>query len=571
MYKDVLEMVDSITSLSDFGKLGSKYFDVLYGVHGDEFEQTKKEVQIFLLSNFHYGYQDYHGLLENMSNDDCEYLKIYSYFRFNETKSEYAKVMYMFALLNLCFKLKQFGKEFNGLFKDCFDLFEILLNKVEILEIDFLHNLFLCMIDFSVKTGLKKDYFDKIYNLIMLLNMDICVCSLLLNYKMLNSFSDRQQLDILSHLFNQVESEIVNFSDNILKETILSPFIEGFFNKSLDFLLKKCDAGKKNVFQSLQYKIADFTIKYIDRYLSIEEFEIFKKMMVLQKELQYAKYHKDKKIVQNNILLTIINLAPSLNDSVNKNVDKISIPLPQEYIENRKEQEKKLENNSVDNFLIAYAFGLFQLGKLVGLDDNEFNISLIASVMMLDDVGLPIGYIKENEANKIEKLRNMISLYISQFIYDFYDAVKNKLDFKDYLLSIKIFNSNEDKHIHKSMMSLIEDDYYGFVVRCVPLIEKRLRLILRFLGEADITENDIGGFDYRPIKSFISSDVVSEFFGKDIQFVFKIIFDDRRGFNLRNKIAHGIVEADEIQLFHTLLVLFTLIFLSNLKFEQVSS
>lgn len=55
-------------------------------------------------------------------------------------------------------------------------------------------------------------------------------------------------------------------------------------------------------------------------------------------------------------------------------------------------------------------------------------------------------------------------------------------------------------------------------------------------------------------------------FTEPVQFMFKIIYDDRRGFNLRNKIAHGIAEADEITRFHALLVLFTIIYLANIKF-----
>lgn len=568
MYKkDVLDMIENITSLSDFE---SKYFYILDNVHGDEFLKIKKEVQIFLLSDFYTNYKDYHGLLEKLSKDDCNDLQEYILLRIKEVRSECVKCMYMFALLNLRFKSEKFGRDFNELFECSFSLFENLINSGGKLEIDFLCKLFLHIIDFSAKTGLKKDYVDNIYNLIVSLNMDICVCGLLVNERMLNNFSDKQKLGILSHLFGLVKSEIVNFSDDMLKEIILSPFIVGFFNNSLDFLLRKCDAGKKDIFQNLQYEIADFTINYIERYLSIGELNSFKNLRVLKDGLRYAKYHKDKKSIRNNIMLNIINLSPALKGSLNR--EQLSISLSLEQVEAVKKQQSSYSMYSTKEILLQKTIEFFKLAeKSYGKENNEFHSSMIFSQIMLDESGLPIGSISTDEDIYAIKLRDEIFFVIVWMMKNDYEVIREKDDFKEFLLDIKIFNGDEDKHIRKSMQDFIEKDYYGFVTRCIPLIEKRLRLILRMLGEADIVDNDIKGFDYRPIKSFMSSEVVAQVFSKPIQFMFQIIFDDRRGFNLRNKVAHGIVEADEIQLFHALLVLFTLIFLSNLKFELVSN
>ena len=166
-----------------------------------------------------------------------------------------------------------------------------------------------------------------------------------------------------------------------------------------------------------------------------------------------------------------------------------------------------------------------------------------------------------------QDLKQNVILFV-QIQLPLFHSIREKSSFEEDLLKVELFNTNDDKHIRNAIRDFLEEDYHGFVSRSVPLIEKKLRLLLRSLGEADISPNDIGGFDFRPMNAFMSSQVIADVFTEPVRLMFKVLYDDRRGFNLRNKIAHGIIEADEISFFHALVVLFTILYLATTIIED---
>ena len=107
-----------------------------------------------------------------------------------------------------------------------------------------------------------------------------------------------------------------------------------------------------------------------------------------------------------------------------------------------------------------------------------------------------------------------------------------------------------------------ERNFYGFISQMIPIIESHFRYCLGLVNEPYITPNGIGGYDFLPMKAFLESNVIREKLGINAIYILKLIYDDRRGLNYRNKLAHGIINPLNVTEVEANLVFLTLIFIS---------
>lgn len=381
---------------------------------------------------------------------------------------------------------------------------------------------------------------------------------------LLSNFSPVQKENLIKHFFNSLKNKVSYLTEQEKIALFVSHnYFMSFFKNALF-----CCENKQ--LHDLKHEIADYIIKNTIINLNIN-FSINNLLVLgtLQQLLEFAKFDKSPEEAKNIVLLNIIEVSKLVHDDFMNKLETFEQPLSHEHKTLLDEQIKLYKEIPALNSLVRIANSFFSIAKSsYGKEDNEFDLSMIASQILLDDSGLFRGLVNDDKSRYIDKLKQQISIYL-QFIFPAYTAISQKLEFNGTLLTLQMFKSNDDKHIQRALKDFIEEDYYGFLSRSIPLIEKKLRLILRNLGEADIKENDIGGFDFRPMNAFMSSPTIADTFTSPVQLLFKIIYDDRRGFNLRNKVAHGIIEADEINLFHALMVLFTIVYLSSIEFRPI--
>jgi hypothetical protein len=62
-------------------------------------------------------------------------------------------------------------------------------------------------------------------------------------------------------------------------------------------------------------------------------------------------------------------------------------------------------------------------------------------------------------------------------------------------------------------------------------------------GGAILVYNKDGSFNLKILNHLLDDDIVKNTFGKDMHFYFKVLMD-KRGWNIRNKVAHGMAEAN---------------------------
>jgi hypothetical protein len=81
----------------------------------------------------------------------------------------------------------------------------------------------------------------------------------------------------------------------------------------------------------------------------------------------------------------------------------------------------------------------------------------------------------------------------------------------------------------------------------VPQLENILRAFLRALGAPTMrSDPNVGGFQAIGMGEILSSPAFKERFDKNVRFHFRALYADRRGINLRNNLAHGLIAHEQL-------------------------
>lgn len=101
----------------------------------------------------------------------------------------------------------------------------------------------------------------------------------------------------------------------------------------------------------------------------------------------------------------------------------------------------------------------------------------------------------------------------------------------------------------------------------VPQIEESLRNIIRLCEGNIIKPTDSGGFDVILLTDILNSEILMDVYNSDILLYFKIILNDKRGFNLRNNLMHGLAGENTFNIGIANLIIHLLLIISLFKEE----
>ena len=117
--------------------------------------------------------------------------------------------------------------------------------------------------------------------------------------------------------------------------------------------------------------------------------------------------------------------------------------------------------------------------------------------------------------------------------------------------------------------------YLAFIHIAVPFTESTLRRLLLTSGMVVSVENQIGGYDYKSINSLLEHEQAMIVFkhifqdvGDDLLYTVRLIFTEKLGLNIRNRVAHGIYQSDFVNEKHSNHILFIIFMLSLIKIKE---
>lgn len=114
-----------------------------------------------------------------------------------------------------------------------------------------------------------------------------------------------------------------------------------------------------------------------------------------------------------------------------------------------------------------------------------------------------------------------------------------------------------------------KEDYVASLSLIVPRIESILREIIKRKGGAELTVKFFKKKKYFERKNFsdcINSSEIQELFSQPMILLLKAVFSNNFGLNIRNKLAHGLLDKNEYTETANIVVLIIFLYIGSCKF-----
>jgi hypothetical protein len=157
--------------------------------------------------------------------------------------------------------------------------------------------------------------------------------------------------------------------------------------------------------------------------------------------------------------------------------------------------------------------------------------------------------------------------FLSPLLRDAVRAVAAKYsptadDLVGYLYGSPAFRDGQKTLLRHGLKLYLDEDWIAATHVLVPQVESAFRTLLGKAGRPVMkSARQGGGFDYRPLDDLLRDPAIEGIFGQDATFYLRALLTDRRGWNARNSLCHGILPATDVgyaladRLFHVLLCL----------------
>jgi len=113
-----------------------------------------------------------------------------------------------------------------------------------------------------------------------------------------------------------------------------------------------------------------------------------------------------------------------------------------------------------------------------------------------------------------------------------------------------IFHEESTPLLEKSTTYFLNNDYVGTIHVMIPQIENAFRCLLATLGEPTSKCVQPGIMQEKNLNDIFAEQKIKEFFPKDLLIYYKTFLSDPRGFNLRNRISHGLMKNSDFRRFY---------------------
>lgn len=137
------------------------------------------------------------------------------------------------------------------------------------------------------------------------------------------------------------------------------------------------------------------------------------------------------------------------------------------------------------------------------------------------------------------------------------------------IMESPLFSIDKKAIIEAGIDAYMNDNHLVAAHLLIPQIEAAIRNLLRMAKGSIYRPNKNGGFDYRTLGDLLPDGlfkkIIADIFGDDANLYFRILFNEKRGWNIRNDICHGILRSDAIQKPMTDRIVHVLILLSRIR------
>lgn len=180
--------------------------------------------------------------------------------------------------------------------------------------------------------------------------------------------------------------------------------------------------------------------------------------------------------------------------------------------------------------------------------------------------GHKIG-VTSSKGNEDDKKINNFTRCVVQFIVlkkPLLKTLDDPISYNDF------FISDTDKRLLESSVKMFKkENYVASLSLIVPRIESILREIIKIKGGTELTVKSFREkkyFEHKTFDACIKSLEIKELFSEKMILLLKAIFSSKYGFNIRNKLAHGLLDKNEYTETANIVVLIIFLYIGSCKF-----
>lgn len=296
----------------------------------------------------------------------------------------------------------------------------------------------------------------------------------------------------------------------------------------------------------------------------IELLENIKKYYQAQDGMQLMLATELEKIIL-NIPDNYLNIKETSNllklyQEFNNNSDYEGICHTRNIEKNIFERINKLYHDNFERSISNYFRSIIQCLK--SCDTQKKSVSPLIKLFSITLIskGYKIGIIKPGSND--EKIYNFVcyglpTVFLLKKIL--LKTLSNSIPYDSFFI-----NNTDKKLLENSIESFKKEDYITSLSLIVPRIESILREIIKKKGGTDLIVKSFKKNRYFAHKTFsdcLNSVEIQEFFSKEMILLLKAIFSNNYGLNIRNELAHGLLDASEYTEAANIIILIVILYI----------
>ncbi|MBE3065783.1 MAG: DUF4209 domain-containing protein [Spirochaetes bacterium] len=141
----------------------------------------------------------------------------------------------------------------------------------------------------------------------------------------------------------------------------------------------------------------------------------------------------------------------------------------------------------------------------------------------------------------------------------------------EYVCRTPLFDEDSKAILGRGIKAYLEGDSLVAIHVLMPQIENAIRNLVEYIGGTVLKPNRVGGMDLKTFDELLRDEQLSAVFGvagDDVLLYLRVLFTDRRGVNLRNRVFHGIAPASTFNLAFADRVVHSLLILAQVRKKE---
>lgn len=406
---------------------------------------------------------------------------------------------------------------------------------------------------------------------------------------------------ILSKSNESKKYEWIPTLSKIFREIINSKFKEAVSEKQLDTTIDILEESRKGLYKNKNYNLYQRVCKELIEY---QKYDLIFSEQVDELRLEIGKGYELESDYQNgrqekSLLVKASFLEKAMSHYANigeiKKVEEMKISIKQAYKQSMKNEEMKLLSVPLE---IPIEIMEERIASLV-CKDIQSSLDKIAYTSLIPDIDEIAEHV--NSLSKEFPLLNLISQSIindgKKIEHSVEEGDLYKINFNNYymlhievdvgLLLEKVFDKlieeqnfntkdvmkkfDEWKHLDEKNYPFIEagikrffeKDYVSAMHILVPQLESTLRNFFVKAGYSTTSIKKSTGQNEETFHEFLNREDIEKALGRNVKKMIQVIMVEKSGLNLRNDIAHGLIDFSDITKNRCILVIYLYLVLTR--------